>query len=370
MNTNFNGICYAPFPRGYTPSIANHTYVFYGSDMSYTCIAPVWGKEYTSKSRSHCDLNGPNKARNDIQTLANMGVKLIRLYDWHLKNDHLGFLDYCDSFGIKVLASVSNYFVKPGEGLPQRNDLIPGLIDSYSNKDKTDYHSAIIGIVIGNEPTLNDYNAQNCIDFTTSWANIEASNYANYREVIIGHPVDFGTYGAKYPCFGFWDPLFAALDQVTTKNLNKRLFLAPQTYNDRQYLFENAESSGRGYVDIAYDKYQKPILFTEIGHDRTKPNYQNIVQGQLSGSINYAANNPNKLIGICFFQFADKVWIPGTSDGSHGTHSQGNDIMCTINFDNGDFTHWDENCQNVLLTVNNLIPTPLYDIVVQNYKTS
>jgi len=370
MNKNFNGICYAPYPQGYNPSIANHTYIFFGSDIAYDCMAPVWGKEYTSKSGSHCDLNGPNKARNDLQTLANMGVNLIRLYDWEPRNNHLKFLDYCDSLNIKVLVSVSCYFVKPSEGLNLRNEKIPDLINSFSNRDKTDYHSAVLGIVIGNEPRINGYDAQNCIDFTTSFVNIEASQYPNYREVPIGHPVDFAKYGGQYPCFGFWDPLFAVLDNITKKKLNKRLFLAPQTYNDREYLFDNAEASGKGYVDIAYEKYQKPILLTEIGHDRLKPNYQKIVQGQLAGSIEYGAKNPDKLLGVCFFQFADKVWIPGTTDGSHGANSQGNDTLCTINFDNGDFTHWDKDCNNVPLNVNNLIPTPLYDIVVKNYKRS
>lgn len=368
MNANFNGMCYAPYPQGHNPSIANHTYIFFGSDVAYDCMTPVWGKEYTSKSGSHCDLNGPNKARNDIQTLADMGVKLIRLYDWEPRNNHLNFLDYCNSFNIKVLVSVSNYFVKPDEGLNGRDEQIPKLINSFSNREKTDYHSAITGIVIGNEPRISGFSAQNCIDFTTSWANIEASQYPNYRELMIGHPVDFATYGGKYPCFGFWDPLFDALNKVTAKNLNKRLFLAPQTYNDHIYLFENAEGSGKGYVDIAYEKYQKPILFTEIGHDRTKPNYQKIADGQLAGSIEYGTKNPNILLGICFFQFADKVWIPRTSDGSHGTRTQGNDIMCTINFDNGDFTHWDKDCKNVPLTVNTLIPTPLNDVVLKYYK--
>ncbi len=371
MNKNFNGMCYAPYPHGYDPSTANDTLIFYGSDVAYDCMTPMWGKEYTSKAGSHCDLNGPNKARNDIQTLANMGVTLIRLYDWDPRNNHLKFLDYCNSFNIKVLVSVSCYFVKPGDdnGLKDRDIQIPKLIDSFSNSQKTDYHSAVAGIVIGNEPARNGYNAQHCIDFTTSWADIEASKYPNYREVLIGHPVDFATYGAKYPCFGFWDPLFAVLDKKTTKNLNKRLFLAPQTYNDREYLFQNAEASGKGYVDIAYEKYQKPIIFTEIGNNRLLSNYQKVVDGQLAGSIEYAAKNPNKLLGICFFQFADKVWIPGTTEGSHGTRSQGNDILCTINYVNGDFTHWDkEGIKNVPLTVNALIPTPLNDIVVKNYK--
>jgi hypothetical protein len=371
MNKNFNGMCYAPYPIGYDPSTANFTYIFYGSDIAYDCMTPIWGKEYTSKAGSHCDLNGPNKARNDLQTLANMGVNLIRLYDWDPRNNHLNFLDYCDSLNIKVLVTVSCYFVKPDQGLNLRNEKIPELINSFSNIEKTDYHNAVLGIVIGNEPGRNGYNAQHCIDFTTSWADIEASQYPNYREVIIGHPVDFALYGGQYPCFGFWDPLFAVLDKKTTKNLNKRLFLAPQSYNNRLYLFENAESSGRGYVDIAYEKYQKPLLFTEIGYNRLEANYQEFADGQLAGSIEYGAKNPEKLLGICFFQFADKVWIPGTTEGSHGVHSQGNEIMCTINYDNADFTHWDsDECKNIPLRVNTLIPTPLKDVVIKNYKKS
>lgn len=370
MNTNFNGICYAPFPKGYNPSNANTTYIFFGSDIAYDAMAPVWGNQYTSKSGDSCSLNGPNKARNDIQSLADMSVKLIRLYDWEPRNIHLNFLDYCNSLNIKVLVPVSNYFVKPGEGLSQRNTLIPNLINSFSNKEKTDYHSAIAGIIIGNEPEINGFSVQNCIDFTTSWAEIEASDFSSYREVMIGHPVDFGTYGAEFPCFGFWDPLLAGLNTVTAKNLNNRLFLAPQTYNDSNYLFVNAQGKGKGYVDIAFEKYQKPILFTEIGMDRTKTDYQNIVQGQLSESIKYGANNPDKLIGICFFQFADKVWVPGTSEGSFGTYKQDDTIICSMKYDNGDFTHWDPNCSNVPMTVNSITPSPLYDIVVKNYRTN
>lgn len=367
MSTNFNGICYQPFPPGYDPSLANNTLIFFGSDIAYDPMAPIWGDHYTSKGGSSCNLQGPNKARNDIQTLQDMGVTLIRLYDWDPRNPHLNFLDYCEAHNIKVLVPVSNYFLL--EGLPLRNDKVPDLIRSFSNRNGTDYHSAIAGIIIGNEPRVSHFTVQDCIAFTTTFAEVEASKFSSYKELPIGHPVDFNTYGGAYPCFGFWDTLLASLNNVTTKNLNKRLFLAPQTYNQAEYLFKNAEGSGKGYVDLTYEKYQKPILFTEIGYDRTNSNYQQVVQGQLSESINYAAQNPNKLVGICFFQFADKVWKAGTSEGSFGANSQGDGKMCTINYVNADFTHWDSKyIQNIPLNVNNLVHTPLYDIVVKNYK--
>jgi hypothetical protein len=276
------------------------------------------------------------------------------------------FLDYCSKHGIKVLAPVSNYFLL-SEGLPKRNTLIPALIDSFSNKEKTDYHPAIAAIIIGNEPEISRFTVQNCIDFTTAWATIEASRFSGYREVPIGHPVDFGTYGAKYPCFGFWDPLLAALNAVTAKNLNMRLFLAPQTYSDAEYLFENAASSGKSYIDLAYEKYQKPLLFTEIGYGRNNPGYEDFVQKQLAGAKAYHAQYPDRLTGICFFQFADKVWKQGESEGMFGAFSHSDEKMCMITYGPDDFTHWENNCANSVMSVNTLVPTPLQEILIKNY---
>jgi hypothetical protein len=365
------GICYQPFPPGYDPSRANTTCLYFGSDIAYDPMAPLWGNNYQSSKGSACGGTGSSSCRNDLQTLHGMGVDLIRLYDWEPRNYHLNFLDYCNTLGLKVLVPVSNYFVKPSEGLPKRDSLIPALLKSFSNKEHSDYHSAVAGIIIGNEPEINNFDVQNCIDFTKTWVDIEQSQFSGYREVQIGHPVDFGLYGGQYPCWGFWDPLLAALNQVTTRNLSQRLFLAPQTYNTRAYLFENAESSGKGYVDLTYEQYQKPILFTEIGHDRTKPDYQSVVDGQLAGCLAYDKQQPGRLMGMCFFQFADKVWIQGTSEGSFGAFSHGNTTLCTITYGPDDFTHWDVgSCDGEQMTVDQLNRTPLYDIVVKNYTAT
>ena len=101
----------------------------------------------------------------------------------------------------------------------------------------------------------------------------------------------------------------------------QRLFLAPQTYNTAEYLFQNAEGSGRGYVDLTWSRYQKPLLFTEIGLGRDKPNHVSVVKGQLQGCVDYNKRYPDRLAGFCFFQFADKVWKQGSSEGVFGAHS-------------------------------------------------
>jgi hypothetical protein len=361
MSNFYNAICYDAMPAPYNPSTANNTCIFFGSDVAYKPMEPLWGKSYTSTTGSSC----PN-GRDDLATIKSMGVELIRLYDWEPRNIHIDFLDYCVELGIKVLAPVSNYFLL--DGFASRDTLIPNLIKSFSNAAGTDYHPAIAGIIIGNEPRLNGFTAQTCVDFTLSWVNIENSQFSGYSMPIIGHPVDFNQYGGEYPCWGFWQPLLQQLDNVNTRNLENRLFLAPQTYNDGNYLYHDV-GTGTGYVDLTWNQFQKPMLFTEIGQDRTKPNYLQVIKDQLSGAIAYDKAKPNILLGTCHFQFADKVWMEGTSEGSFGTFSHSNNISCTVTYGNGDFTHWDNgSCAGNQLNVDVLTQNPSFAVVQNIYK--
>src|SRR4051812_9575908 len=116
--TFYKGICYQPFPPGYNPSQANKTCIYFGSDIAYNPMAPLWGNNYKSSKGSACGGTDSSPCRNDLQTLRGMGVNLIRLYDWEPRNLHLNFLDYCDTMGLKVLVPASNYFIRPDQGLP------------------------------------------------------------------------------------------------------------------------------------------------------------------------------------------------------------------------------------------------------------
>ena len=361
----FKGICYQPFPAPYNPSMANTTCIFFGSDVAYNPMTPIWGNSYTSEGGSTC---GSSPAcRDDVNTLQNdMGVTLIRLYDWEPRNLHLNFLDYCHSHGISVLVPVSNYFLLGG--FDDRSTLIPKLIDSFKNADGTDYHPAIAGIIIANEPRLNNISTSNLITFTKDWVNVEKSSYSGFREVKIGHPVSFMKQAA-YPAWGFWEDLLPDLQSVTTRNLKDRLILCPQTYNSGDYLTKNAESSGKGYYDVTWEKFSIPMLVTEIGYSRINSDADKFVNGQLSASITYGTANPDKLLGVCFFQFADKVWLHGSSEGMFGAFEHSTDILCTITYTNADFTHWDNgSCDGQQLKVDVLTKSSLYDTVTQNYK--
>ena len=364
----YKGMCYSAFPPPYDPSTANQTCIFFGSDIAYNNMAPLWGAGYTSSSGM--TFSG----RNDLQTLKGMGVTLVRLYDWEPRNPHLNFLNYCTQLGIKVIAPVSNYFLRPGQGFEQKETLIPALIRSYRNAAGTDYHPAIAGIIMGNEPHLNHFGAAQCEIFTRDWVRIEQRDFSGFSQPLIGHPVDFGKRNEQFPAWGFWKSLLEGLKSTATRDLQNRLFLAPQPQNDASYLFENAEGSGKGYVQQTYAEFQKPLLFTELGHDRTKPNYLNVVDGQLKQSIAYGTQHPEQLLGICHFQFDDKVWLCPTggtcpTEGSFGVFSHTNTVLFTVNYVSGDFTHFDTGpCTNQQLKPDQLTQNPVYNTVVADYS--
>jgi hypothetical protein len=396
MTTKFlRGMCYSAFPSGYNPSTANNTCIFFGSDIATKNLKPLWGKSFTP-------TDGPDKdkiflGRDDILTMANMGVNLIRLYDWDPRNDHKNFLDYCHSKNIKVLVPVSNYNLGAFGTPPNMDESIKGLLESFTLpiteakwdkkydklKENTlirEYHPAIAGIIIGSELDLPSQMPKGYLaKYTKRWVEIEdeyfpkrwiPEEYRTWLKVPIGHPVSFAKHNGDFPCFEFWDNLLNELKGIETSDLHKRLMLCPQSYNEASYLFENAEGKGKGWVDIAYEKYNLPILFTEIGCSRLeRGDYNNVIAAQLERSYDYQKENPQKLLGTCFFQFCDKVWMEGTTEGSFGVFTNTKDVDNLIRYGAKDFTHTDGNdCTKQSLKVQVLFANPVYNTIKLIYK--
>ncbi len=359
-NKYLKGMCYSAFPLEYNPSTANNTCIFYGSDIATANLKALWGKGFSP-------IDGKDKdkiffGRDDIKTLNKMGVNLIRLYDWDPRNDHLPFLDYCNFYGIKVLVPVSNYNLGCyGEPI-NMDKSIKSLIDSFSNKDKTDYHPAIYGITIGNETDLSSNMPRNYhISYTHKWLEIEDSYYSKYRCIPIGHPVSFNKPSDNLPCFDFLDNLICGLKSLP----QYRFFLCPQTFNDATYLYDNAERLHRGWVDLAYERYGLPILFTEIGcSSLDRDDYNDVIAKQLERSWEYQKNNPEKLLGTCFFQFCNKSWLTGTTEGSFGVFRNGSATEYKITYGIKDFKYTNGySCNNEMLYVRMLEANPIYNTV-------
>jgi hypothetical protein len=361
------GMCYGndAFPAPYNPSNANSFQCTFGSDSTADYVAPLFGALYRNSVNLWCENGVPSleSCRHDIGNMYTMGVELIRLYDWDARNSHQKFFDACHQAGFGVLVSVSNYNLRPSQGLPNMNQAIPMLIRSFSQGD--DYHPAVQGIVIGNEYNREeDISVENVAAFTNAWASIEQKQFPGHRKVLIGHPVAFGLTNNENDCWYAWRQL---LPQI--KALNSRLFLAPQTYNPAADLFHNYRGTNKGYVDLTYDQFKLPLWFTEIGLDRTKPNHVNIVTGQLEGCINYSKQNPSKLIGCCMFSYVDKVWAQGTTEGSFGTWMHARQGSVTVTYTAKDFTHRDNNVPLGTLNRDILEQTDLYAAVTRAYKT-
>jgi hypothetical protein len=364
------GICYGndAFPAPYNESNANSSQCTFGSDNAADYVAALFGVNYSNSVKDWCQhMGNMQNCRHDIDNMYTMGVELIRLYDWDARNNHQKFLDQCQQAGIGVLVSVSNYNLRPDQGLPRMKEAIPALIRSFSNG--TDYHPAVQGVVIGNEYNREDnISTANVAAFTNTWASIEGGQFGKHRKILMGHPVAFGLTNNKNDCWDAWEKLLPLISA-----LNSRLFLAPQTYNPASDLFHNYRGTNKGYVDLTFDKFGLPLWFTEIGLDRTKDNHVNIVTGQLEGCINYNKQNPSKLIGCCMFSYLDKVWAKG-SEGAFGTWTHARQGSTTVTYTDKDFTHRDvvPGTPNLIplgsLNIDHLEKTDLYDAVTKAYK--
>ena len=181
------GICYAPSPHGYDPSTCNNTEIWFGSDIADKNIAPLWGESFSPVDG--VDAGKVFKGRNDLKALSDLGVNLIRLYDWDARNDHIPFLDYCLSLGINVLVPVSNYNLGAFGTPPNMTESINGLICSFSNKEGTDYHPAIIGITIGSETDQQAQIPQGYVaEYTKKWVEIEHSYIVTIEKSLLAIP--------------------------------------------------------------------------------------------------------------------------------------------------------------------------------------
>jgi hypothetical protein len=352
VNKKFlKGICYEPFPLAYNPSTCNNTCLFFGSDIAAYNLKPLWGDSFTP-------LGGPDagttfKGRNDLKNISELGANLIRLYDWDARNDHIPFLDCCEEYGLQVLVPVSNYNLGAFGTPPPMEASITGLINSFTKvvNGKRDYHPAIYGIIIGSETDqLANVSSDYLIEYTKKWVQIESIAYSGYRKVPIGHPISFAMqgpgWGGEYPCFGYLDKILPPLKEDNTNNLSARLMICPHTYNEADYLYKDAQGSGKGWVELCYDQYNIQILFCEMGCSRlTRNDYLDVISDQLTESIDY---DKETLLGTCYFQYCDKSWMSNTTEGSFGLVKNTEQYTDIIKYGNRDFNHCTPSVQNEL----------------------
>lgn len=368
------GTGYQAFGQGYNPSSANNTYIYFGSDIARKQVGSLWGTQsYLSQScEPYC--------RNDLQTMKSKGINLIRLYDWDPRNDHSQFLDYADRLNMKVVVPISNWL--PTQGSNVWDEQVPDYFTNrnFANKNGTDWHPAIAGVIISNE--LDRENGgiyySNVIGLVARFIQ-EADKRGFGKTVPVGVPVTFVPQGAPFAPSGqnmpSWKQFNQLLTDPRTAQYKDRLMLCPNTYNSKDYLFSNAENTGQGWVPLTYKQFGVPILFTEIGLSRAEKYYTpKFVQDQLQGSIDYQKAHPEQLLGAMHFQFDDKVWkqTPNDSDseGAFGMYHHGA-VLKQIQTQKKDYDFYPggnagENYGT--LAIDQLDPTSTYAPVVEAYK--
>ncbi len=362
------GTAYQAFSQGYDPSTANTHVIYFGSDIARKQVASLWG------TQSYLSASCEPYCRDDLNTLRGMGINLIRLYDWDPRNDHSQFLDYAHQLGIKVVVPISNW-------LPQN----PGAWDAqlplyfkfgnYGNSTGTDWHPAVAGVIISNELDVSDAQYSLVIGLVGRFLQ-EADKQGFSQSVPVGIPVTFVPRGAPYAPGGQnmpgWNQFSKLLTDPRTAPYRDRLMLCPNTYNSKDYLFANAESTGQGWVQLTYQQFGTPILFTEIGYSRVKSDYTpDYIKDQLEGVLTYQKSHPEQILGACHFQFSDKVWKQGGNDteGAFGSLTHGQ-ILKQIQTVQQDFNYWpgDPAVDYGILTIDKLEPTSTYNPVVEAYQ--
>lgn len=359
------GTGYQAFGNGYDPSSANSTFLYFGSDIARKQFGALWG------TRSYLSQGCPRECRNDLQTMANMGINLIRLYDWDPRNDHSQFLDHAHALGIKVVVPISNWLPQQGPQVwdSQIGDYLKH--GNFGNASESDWHNAIAGVIISNEldQIEGGRHYSNVAGLVAAF--IQRAKSKGYSASIrVGVPVTFSMINNKLPA---WDAFDRLVEDNRLASHRDWLMLCPNTYNDANYLFKNAEGSGVGWVQQTYEKYRLPILFTEIGFTRTgNATSELIIREQLQAVLDYQSDpaHADQLLGAAHFQFSNKVWkqTPNDTDseGSFGMFRHG-DVQFSIQTQNSDYTFWD-GVQPGILHVNELVPTTTHRAVQAAYQ--
>jgi hypothetical protein len=148
------------------------------SDFANDAFQSLWSKGSITAPLGDPSVpidNGKNY-RNDLGQISSYGFNLVRLYDWDMARgttatsnvglDHINFLNYANSLGLKVVIPVSDYFLSDDQYAWDNNLLSDYTFASAPEAIQNDFtqfinsiidpstkmiHSAVHSISVGNE---------------------------------------------------------------------------------------------------------------------------------------------------------------------------------------------------------------------------
>lgn len=365
------GTAYQGFGQGYDPSRANDTQIYFGSDIARKQFGSLWG------TQSYLQASCAGYCRNDLQKMKDMGINLVRVYDWDTRNDHKPFLDYAQSLGIKVIVPVSNYLPCYVDEAKWNNELQPYFDQKNfgTGGPKPDWHPAIAGVTVSNELDMQgacknrpgEIRYPVALNLAAAFLKVAAQKGFS-TSVFVGLPISFGE-GTIIKTPG-WDRFNEMINHPGLAPYKAQLMLNPNTYNDRNFLF--GQNGQDGWVQATYAKFQVPILFTEIGKSRVPDGdaaSSAVVKGQLQGTLDYQRAHPGQVLGAIHFMFDNKIWkqtSPETdSEGAFGSFRHGATVK-TMTTVNADYDFWAADNKGDF-AIDKLEPTATFDAVTSIY---
>jgi len=178
----YRGVDYNPTWPGWVVG-ANATQTG-DSDFANDAFASLWGAGYQAPPAgdTSAPVNNGSNYRDDLKTIADAGFNLVRLYNWDMARgttsssntglDHINFLNYAQSLGLKVVVPVGDFFLNDTQF--SWNHVTPNASYSFSSASpaiQTDFtqfinsitdpatgkiHSAVHSISVGNEGDIGE----------------------------------------------------------------------------------------------------------------------------------------------------------------------------------------------------------------------
>lgn len=148
------------------------------SDFANDAFQSLWGNTYQQAPAgdTSAPVNNGTNYRDDLKTIRSTGFNMVRLYNWDMARgttstsgiglDHINFLNYANTLGLKVVVPVSDYFLSDDQYAWNNQALANykfGSATEAIQKDFTQFiasitdpttgkiHSAIHSISVGNE---------------------------------------------------------------------------------------------------------------------------------------------------------------------------------------------------------------------------
>lgn len=319
FDRQWRGVAYSAIPAQFNN---NPTGAFFDSDMTAANFQAIWGQQ------GSC-------GRNDLQTMADAGISLIRLYDYNYQrgstqwttagDGHIPFLDKAQSLGIKVIIPVSNYNFMTQDGDNRPWDNIQHTVTQIVNSTKKNgvIHPAVHSFSVGNELDLPKYgmNDTTLIPRALQVAGM-LHNLAPDHYITI--PVSTADEKKYYNWFR---------SELPPDLYQNRFYNSVQTFKLQDDLRDN--------ILRAYDSLRPgvPLVITELGtygYGRT-PDYKvESVLGQAGVVRGYMDDNPDTLVkGFAIFEWQNANWKRGgspndNSESTFGINAYGG-TLCSSN---------------------------------------